>query len=201
MKKQHNFEMLYREFQPKILRYVSLMTGGIEGEDITQEVFAKASRGLKDFKGESKISTWLYRIATNTALDKMRSSSYKHVPEELRPETKDSNNISVSGKIRIDQSLIRKEMSDCVREYVDRLTPENKTVIILSELEGFKNREIADILRVSLDTVKIRLHRARAQLKKELDKGCDFYHNEQNVFACDRKDSGFIELNPSKKKS
>jgi RNA polymerase sigma-70 factor (ECF subfamily) len=86
-----------------------------------------------------------------------------------------------------DQNLIRKEMSECVREFIDKIPPDYKTVLILSELEGFKNREIADILRVSLDTVKIRLHRARTRLKKELDAGCNFYHDEQNILACDRK--------------
>ena len=78
---------------------------------------------------------------------------------------------------------------ECVQEYIDKLSPENKTVMLLSETEGFKNKEIADILQVSLDTVKIRLHRARASLKKILDEACDFYHNEQDILACDRKSS------------
>jgi RNA polymerase sigma-70 factor (ECF subfamily) len=80
-------------------------------------------------------------------------------------------------------------MSECVQEYIDKLSPEHKTVIVLSEIEGFTNREIGDILQVSLDTVKIRLHRARASLKKLLDEACDFYHNEQDILACDRKSS------------
>jgi RNA polymerase sigma-70 factor (ECF subfamily) len=78
-------------------------------------------------------------------------------------------------------------MGECGREYIDKLPPDYRAVMVLSELEGFKNREIADILQVSLDTVKIRLHRARASLKKDLDDGCSFYRNEQDIFACDRK--------------
>ncbi len=78
-------------------------------------------------------------------------------------------------------------MSECVREYIDKLPVDYKTVLILSEIEGFKNKEIADILQISLENVKIRLHRARAGLKKELNDGCDFYHNEQGTLACDRK--------------
>ncbi len=201
MSEKINYDEMYKEYRHKILHYVTRLTGEADAEDIMQEVFEKANRALDGFKGESKLSTWLYRIATNTALDKIRSSSNKHVTEELKSETEDSKQVSLSGRSRIDHILIRKEMSECVREYVDRLSTEYRTVIILSELEGFKNREIADILRVSLDTVKIRLHRARAKLKKELDQGCDFYHNEQNIFACDRKDSGLIEINPPKKKS
>ena len=78
-------------------------------------------------------------------------------------------------------------MSECVREYVDRLAPDYRTVLILSELEGFKNRKIADILDISLENVKVRLHRARASLKKELDNSCDFYHDKEGTLACDRK--------------
>ena len=78
-------------------------------------------------------------------------------------------------------------MSACVREYVDRLPPDHRTVLVLSELEGFKNREIADILQITLENVKVRLHRARARLKQELDDGCDFYHTEEGTLACDRK--------------
>lgn len=59
--------------------------------------------------------------------------------------------------------------------------------MILSELLGFKNREIAYILEVSLDTVKIRLHRAKTGLKKKLEASCNFYQNENNNLACDQK--------------
>ena len=74
-------------------------------------------------------------------------------------------------------------MGVCVREHIDKLSPDYKAVIILSELEGFKNQEIAEILQISLDSVKIRLHRARSSLKKILDEACDFYHNEKNILA------------------
>jgi RNA polymerase sigma-70 factor (ECF subfamily) len=61
--------------------------------------------------------------------------------------------------------------------------------VVLSELEGFKNEEIAEILGVSIHTAKIRLHRARAGLKKELEIQCNFYRDDRNEFACDRKES------------
>ena len=88
-----------------------------------------------------------------------------------------------------DQKVIRDEMSDCIREFVDRLPSDYRTIIILNELEGFTNNEIAEILQISLDTAKIRLHRARAQLKKSLETGCDFYLDESSELACDRKQS------------
>jgi RNA polymerase sigma-70 factor (ECF subfamily) len=188
-----DFIQVYKEFHPKILHYISRLTGNNESEDITQEVFEKINRGLADFKGESTLSTWIYRVATNTALDRLKSPSFKRSPEELSNDSEDRNIWTGRKKVPVDQQLVRKEMSECVREYIDRLQPDYKSIIVLSELEGFKNKEIADILQVSLDTVKIRLHRARASLKKELDDGCDFYHSEQNILACDRK-SSFIKF-------
>ena len=83
--------------------------------------------------------------------------------------------------------LIREEMADCIKEFVYRLPPDYSTIIILNELEGFTNKEIAEILQVSLGTVKIRLHRARAKLKKSLETGCDFYQDERSELSCDRK--------------
>ncbi len=186
-----DFNDIYTELQPKIHHYLSRLLGDQEVEDVVQEVFTKVSRGLDSFNGQSKLSTWVYRIATNTAIDKLRSPAHRYSSD--RTSLEDSAGIKPNtsrigqAETSIDQKVIRKEMSDCVREYVDRLPPDHRTVLVLSELEGFKNREIAEILQITLENVKVRLHRARAGLKKELDDGCDFYHNQEGTLACDRK--------------
>lgn len=191
MREEIDFKEIYEGFRPKIFHYLCRLVGPSEAEDLTQIVFEKARNGLGSFREESKLFTWLYRIASNTALDRLRSQTSKrrseHTPLEDNVGIEDRNVWTDQAKTSIDQELIQKEMSECVREFIDRLTPDYRTVLILSDLEGFKNREIVDILQVSLDTVKIRLHRARARLKKELDDGCNFYHNEQNILSCDRK--------------
>jgi RNA polymerase sigma-70 factor (ECF subfamily) len=185
------FEEIYKEFQPKIQNYLARLMGPNEAEDMAQVVFAKVSRGLASFKGQSKLSTWIYRIATNTAIDKLRSPAHSHASGQtsLEDSAGVANNtpIITQADTPTDQKVIRKEMSECVREYVDRLPPDHRTVLILKELEGFKNREIADILQITLENVKVRLHRARARLKQELDDGCDFYQNDEGTLACDRK--------------
>ena len=71
MSMEIDFNEVYEEFHPKILHYLSRLTNPHEAEDIAQEVFEKVNRSLRNFKGESKLSTWLYRIATNTAIDRM----------------------------------------------------------------------------------------------------------------------------------
>ncbi len=78
-------------------------------------------------------------------------------------------------------------MIDCIRSYIDQLPDDYRLVLLLSEEEGFKNREIAEILQLSLDNVKIRLHRARARLKELLKGHCDFYLDDRSELACDRK--------------
>jgi len=186
-----DFKKIYQEFQPKIVQYLSRLVGNQDAADVAQEVFAKVSRGLETFKGQSKLSTWIYRIATNTAIDKLRSASFKRAFESTslidESTVEESKDAFVLRDPSIDRKVIRKEMSQCVREYIDRLSPDYRTVLVLSELEGFKNREIAAILEISLENVKVRLHRAKASLKKELDDGCDFYHTEDGTLACDRK--------------
>ena len=185
------FEKVYEEFYPKILRYLSRMAGEEAAEDIAQEAFTKIDRGLKGFKGKSKLSTWVYRIATNAALDRLRSSSVKRSAElpliEEGAEAEDRDAWSDEKKPTPEQAVIRREMNECIREFIEKLPPDYKTAMVLSEIEGFRNREIADILEISIDNVKIRLHRARAGLQKKLEEGCSFYRDERNTLACDRK--------------
>ena len=189
MKVKTDFNKVFEEFQPKILHYIARMTGIDEAEDITQEVFQKVSFAIENFKGESKLSTWIYRIATNTALDRLRSTAFRNSSAQstLEDSIEDKDVWAGSSKTPLDQKLIRKEMSECVWEYIEKLPSDYRTVIVLSQFEGFKNREIADILQISLDAAKVRLHRARASLKNLLDDACLFEHNEQGTLICDRK--------------
>lgn len=185
---------IYDEFYSKILHYLKRLVGEQEAEGVNQTVFEKISRNIDTFKGESKVSTWIYRIATNAALDKLKSSSFRHsqsgplaplpihLPEIESPVSKDNDNLTPP-----DNKIIRGEMNGCIREFVDKLPPDYRTIITLKELEGFTNKEIAEILEISLDTAKIRLHRARAKLRNNLEAGCDFYHDERSELACDRK--------------
>lgn len=194
MTNKNNFTDIYDEFFPKIKKYLTRLLGENEAEDITQIVFEKVNRNLDTFKGESTLSTWIYRIATNTALDKLKSTScLRSTVGPLAPlplEVIETREIAAKTKDKPaspEQKLIRDEMSECIKEFVYRLPPDYSTVIILNELEGFTNKEITEILQISLDSVKIRLHRARTKLKKSLETGCDFYQDDRSELACDRK--------------
>jgi len=186
------FRKIYDIFRPKILAYLTRLIGKHEAEDLTQEVFIKVSQGLNDFRGTSKLSTWIYRIATNAALDRLRSPTFQKMTQQTFSIELEAGEEGKFIRMRasvssIDQQLIQKEMNRCIRDVIKKLPEDYRTVIVLSELEELKNHEIATILQVSLDTVKIRLHRARAKLKKELENHCSFYRDERNVLSCDLK--------------
>jgi RNA polymerase sigma-70 factor (ECF subfamily) len=193
-----DFQEIYTSFQPKIFGYLSRMLDENEAEDLTQEVFVKVDKALKEFRGEAQLSTWIYRIATNAALDRLRSSSFRQrarecvqsdTSDQTMAEPEDKDIWTGEQRKSVDQQLIRKEMNSCIREYIDQLPEDYRAVLVLSEVEGFKNREIVEILGVSLDTVKIRLHRAKAKLKESLGSHCNFYLDERSELACDRKDT------------
>lgn len=189
------FQDIYTSFYPKIHRYLKRMVGEPETEDLTQEVFVKVSQGLSRFRGESKLSTWVYRIATNTAMDKLRSTSFLRMVKD-RVSIDAAAECDKEGKDEapsVEQQLVQEEMNGCIRKFIDKLSGSYRSVVVLAELEGLKNKEIAQILGVSLNTVKIRLHRARERLKKELMNGCSFYRNKENILLCDLKE-GFEDF-------
>jgi RNA polymerase sigma-70 factor (ECF subfamily) len=188
------FSDVYDEYHEKLLHYLRRMVGKEDAEDVTQEVFVKINKGLKDFKGESSLSTWAYRIATNAALDRLHSRTFRQNKRKIslnveddESESKEKDIHAQEKELSAEREAIRNEMNECIREFVDKLPENYRTVIILNELKDLKNQEIAEILGISLDAVKIRLHRARIRLKEEFEAGCEFYYNEDNELACDRK--------------
>ncbi len=184
-----DFSKIYDEYYPKIVRYLTRLVGELESEDAAQETFVKIDRSLEGFRGESSLSTWIYRIATNTAMDHLRKPSSKRSMQstEDRDLPGDEDAGSADDRPLLDTLLIRKDMNECIRGIVDSLPENYRTVLVLSEFEGLTNAEIAEVLGTSLDTVKIRLHRARTRLRKELQAKCNFYHDDRNELACDRK--------------
>ncbi len=188
-----DFETVHNNFEPKIRRYLARMAGEAESEDLTQETFLKVSHSLERFRGDSSLSTWIYKIATRTAIDSFRKKGREQ--EKLEPVVTSSDKTEEkedrdlwSGEVRsLDQQIIRSEMNACIRNVISTLPETYRAVIVLSELEGFGNEEIAAILGTGIDTVKMRLHRGRAKLKEALAKQCILYRDERNEFACDKK--------------
>ena len=181
---------LYNRYYSNILRYLKRFLSDSQAEDLVQEVFIKADKGLDNFRGDASAKTWLYRIATNTLRDFLRSKSHHtdeaiiQIPVQELEKYKDLLPTDFS----IEQGAMRDEMNACVKAFIQRLPGNYSTVLVLRDLEGHTNQEVSDILGVSLETVKIRLYRARARLKVELSQGCDFSFSSDNALQCQPKE-------------
>jgi RNA polymerase sigma-70 factor (ECF subfamily) len=180
---QSEFQSIDDRFRPKILRYLTRLAGEREAEDLTQIVMLKISARLPGFRGDSSLATWIYRIATNAAIDRLRSPQIGAAGCQAFEDEGLTLEVAAPSA---ESEAIRGEMNACIHGFIERLPESYRAVMVLSELEGFKNAEIAAILGVSLDTVKIRLHRARERLRRDLDAGCSFYRDTRDELACDR---------------
>ena len=119
------FSNIYDQYYEKIRRYVERMVGINDAEDVTQEVFMKINKGLKDFEGKSGLSTWVYRIATNSAIDKIRRRPSSQEKISLDAVSDRTGQEPVDFEVRslsAEREAIRNEMNECIREFVDRLS-------------------------------------------------------------------------------
>ena len=141
------FQKIFDAYQPRILRYLARLVGEHEAEDLTQEVFVKVSQALKTFRGEAQLSTWIYRIATNAALDRLRSPSFprsdrKRLSEDSieqgELEVDDRDIWTGEKKPSVEQQHVRKEMNECIRDFIERLPESYRTVLVLSEMEELR---------------------------------------------------------------
>jgi RNA polymerase sigma-70 factor, ECF subfamily len=186
--KDMDFETIYREYRPRIYRYLSHLTTEADAPDLTQAVFLKVSRSLDSFRGESSLSTWIYRIATNTAHDFGESALVRQREAELLvDDARELDEMATSIDPSAESQCIRREMNDCIQGMVQEIPESYRDVVMLSDFGELSNAEIAGVLGISLDTVKIRLHRGRKVLRGAMQCKCDIYHDESNELVCDRK--------------
>jgi RNA polymerase sigma-70 factor (ECF subfamily) len=181
-----DFADIFRDFERPIHNYLLHLTQNqTEAEDLAQETFIRVHERLETFRGESSLRTWIYRIATNVAIDHFRSSAARQetasqsFEEEFDGEQGDTTARSP------EHQVAKSEMSDCVQGHIQQLPLSYRTVLLLHDVQGLRTRDIADVLDCSVDTVKIRIHRARNRLRESLAAGCDLDHDERNVLVCE----------------
>ncbi len=166
------FEQLIEEHQKRIFSIAYRIAGNPEdAADMAQEVLVKIFRNLKNFRGDSKFSTWLYRVATTTCLDEQKRQR-RHTAYSL-DETLETED----GSLAVDpvdtgptpeESMERKAVRQAIHQAIGKLKEEHKKVILLREVQGLSYEEIAKILNCSEGTIKSRINRARDSLKKFL---------------------------------
>ena len=155
------FDRLSKRYTPFIFRFLYDLTGNYEdARDLTQDTFLKAYTGLGNFRGDSKFSTWLYKIAYHLGIDYKRSARHRSgvtVDETSEKFMKDTEPEPVDPDTR-----------SAMEKGLKKLTPPQRTAVVLHYYHQCRMREIGEILGCSESTVRVHLHRAMNHLRKEL---------------------------------
>ncbi|MDA8121682.1 MAG: sigma-70 family RNA polymerase sigma factor [Deltaproteobacteria bacterium] len=167
------FDDVVRAHQDRVYSFcVRMLSDREEALDVSQEVFLSAFRNLDGFREESRLSTWLLRIAANRCLNRIRQRSTRTAREVRFPETdgEDAPPFQPPGREeylpeRIAENL---EMGKILEQALSRIDPDSRRLLLLSDVEGFTYEEVAEMAEIPLGTVKSRIHRARMALRKIL---------------------------------
>ena len=169
------YEELIRQFGGRMLAAARRILGSEEdAQDALQEAFLSAFRKIDTFAGQSKLGTWLHRIAINAALMRLRSRRRRREQEidELLPKFTPGGHFEETPSRwgeAADGPAIRHEIQDLVRSGIDRLPENYRIALYLRDIEELSNDELAEHLGVTVNAAKIRVHRARMALKEVLD--------------------------------
>jgi RNA polymerase sigma-70 factor, ECF subfamily len=171
------FESLVRRYRDRIYRLARSMTGNdSEAEEVVQDAFLSLFRGLEQFRGDSSPSSWIYRVAANAALMRLRTRRRKPLLsiEDQPPPVAQNMKQSVwpkSNWARLpDDTLLQGEMRQHLEAAVAKLPEKYRLVLLLRDVEGLSNHEVAEALGLTVGTVKARLHRSRLFVREQLDR-------------------------------
>jgi RNA polymerase sigma-70 factor (ECF subfamily) len=169
------FEALFRRYGPRVLRQALHLLGSeAKAEEVVQEVFLALYEKVSTFRGDARFSTWLYRLTANAALSRLRRR--QHRPEasmdDYLPRFRDDGHHLVRPVVDWSQDLERHcaqaELRQLLWQAIEALAPLDRAVLVLSDFEELSNRDIGDVLGLSVPAVKARLHRARLCLRGKL---------------------------------
>jgi RNA polymerase sigma-70 factor, ECF subfamily len=168
---QAAFEDVVMFYQDKIYQHCLRMVGNQhEAEDIAQEAFIRAYINIHSYDERRKFSTWLYRIATNLTIDRLR----KRKPDYyLDAEVKGTDGLDMYSQLAADEKLPEDELEGLelqtyIQKQIAELPSKYRSIIMLRYLEDFSLQEISEILDIPIGTVKTRIHRGREALRKKL---------------------------------
>jgi len=165
-------ELIYRYDRSVLAIALKYVHDTDEAKDIYQEVFIRVYRGLKNFEMKSEFSTWLFRIATNVCLS-YKSRSKKHLQQSIDEQIAAEDDEVLKYELADDEMdpgeiMINLDLGDIIRRAVDSLSSKQRMTFILKHYEGYKIREIADMLNCKEGTVKKYLFDAIRNLRKKL---------------------------------
>jgi RNA polymerase sigma-70 factor, ECF subfamily len=172
------FNELVVTYQRRVFALVFRMLGRRdEAEDLAQEVFVQVFKAIDQFRGDSKLSTWIYRIAVNLCKNRTKYLSRRHANDQDdvdamadRLPFSAAKGVSVGGISRPDELVEGMQLEVVVKRAIAQIEPEFREVLILRDVEDMSYEEIAEVTGLADGTVKSRIHRARAQLRAIVEK-------------------------------
>ncbi len=189
-----DFDTVYRENVGDVHRFIfRFVQDAALADDLTQDVFLKVYRAWDGFRGDVPERIWLLRIARNVCIDHLRSprAAARRAASlddlEAKGFEPDPERAALSGREpppSVEQSARQAEMTACVQDFVRSLPETLRTPLILHDVEGLTNAEIAEVLDCSVAAAKMRLHRARVQLRELMEDNCELFGDERNVLSC-----------------
>jgi len=169
------FMEIVRRYRSMVYKLAFKITGNPEdAEDAAQDAFLNLSTKLDRFQGRSALKTWIYRVAVNAALMQVRGGKKHRKHQEIdtigaRDEEEGPSAVVLPDTSTLPETrVLDREAVTVVREAIDRLPEKFRTVVVLADLEELSNREISEVLDISVPAIKSRLHRARLILRREL---------------------------------
>lgn len=172
------FDEIVHQYEDMVFNLAYRLLGGYdEAVDLSQEVFLQVYRKLATFRRDAALRTWIYRIVINRAKNRMRwwkrrqgeMTAMRIDDLETSPGWEPAEPLGGSAALLPDQALERKEMGQILRKAIDGLPFDQRTILLLKEIEGLSYDEISETLGLPLGTVKSRLARARGSLRDALD--------------------------------
>ena len=172
------FSELVRTYEQRVFGLVVRMLGQrAEAEDVTQEVFVQVFKAIGSFRGDSKLSTWIYRIAVNLCKNRAKYNRVRHAKDQEqldeladRLPLSQARNANVAQVERPDEAVAGRQVEAIVRESIAEVDESFRECLILCDVEELPYEEISQITDLPIGTVKSRIFRARAQLRELVEK-------------------------------
>ena len=179
-----SFELLISAYDKRAYNIAYRIMGNEEdAKDMAQEALLRIYKSIKDFKGQSSFSTWLYRIVTNVCLDELRrrkNEKYISMDSTIQTDSGELHMELCSDKETPESVYERVEQKELIMNAIGELSEDYKSAIVLRDIQGFSYEEISKMLDCSLGTVKSRINRARNMLRERL-KSCMELSHEYRV--------------------
>ncbi len=171
------FNELVRAYEGRVVRLLTRMVGNEEeAKDLAQDVFVQIFKAIGSFRGDSKFSTWLYRIAVNLCKNRVKYLRVRHANEQDELDSVNEKSLGDArpaggaGLGRPDEQMAGKQVERIVQVAIQELEPSFRECLVLRDVEELSYEEIGQITGLPAGTVKSRIHRARAMLREKVER-------------------------------